>query len=31
MPQRIFKTAAKLESISMAELREHAECKTVGV
>jgi hypothetical protein len=30
MPQRTFKTAAELESITMAELREHAECKSVG-
>jgi hypothetical protein len=29
MPQRIFKTAAELESVTMAELREHVECTSM--
>ena len=31
MPERILKTAAELESIIIAELREHPECESAAV
>jgi hypothetical protein len=31
MAQRVSKTAAELESMIMAELREHPECDSAGV
>jgi hypothetical protein len=31
MPQKAVKSAAELESMIMAELREHPECESAGV
>jgi hypothetical protein len=31
MPERILRTAAELESIIIAELREHPECESAAV
>ena len=31
MPERTMKTAAELESMIMAELREHPECESAAV